>query len=197
MKLGVLSDVHGNFEAFDAAVAAMAPNVDELLVAGDAFSDHRFSNEVIARVRAMGARYVLGNHELSLLGPTGSAARGATWIDRQHLEFVSGQPLQIRLTIGSKTLLMVHGSPWEPYGNYLSQHHPRFHRCDELEADFLITGHTHTAFSRRFGRTLVVNPGSIGKSDDPERRDKVTYAVVDTSSDEVTIHELDNPQLIG
>ena len=60
MKLGVLSDVHGNFEAFDAAVAAMAPNVDELLVAGDAFSDHRFSNEVIARVRAMGARYVLG-----------------------------------------------------------------------------------------------------------------------------------------
>ena len=193
MKVGVVSDIHGNAEAMQLAIDAMSRVVDELLVAGDAFSDHRFSNDVVAKIRATGARYVLGNHELSLLGPSGINARNSARVDRNHLEFVDAQPLQLRVQVDGKSLLMVHGSPWEPYGDYLASHHPRFHRCDELDTDFLITGHTHTAFSRRFGRTLVVNPGSLGKSDDPDRRSTVTYAILDTASEEVELHEFANP----
>lgn len=195
MKLGVVSDIHGNIEAFHLAIDSLSPIVDELLVAGDSFSDHRFSNDVVAEIRSTGARYVLGNHELTLLGPAGVNARSSPRVDKDHLSFVSEQPLQMRVRFGSKILLMVHGSPWEPYGDYLAPGNPRFHRCDELDADYLITGHTHTAFASRFGRTLVVNPGSLGKSDDPSRRDAVTYAVLDTDSGEATLHEFANPLL--
>ena len=117
-------------------------------------------------------------------------------VDPHLLEFVSEQPTQLRVKVGGKTLLMVHGSPWQPYGEYLRPGHERFHRCDELDADFLITGHTHTAFSQRFGRTLVVNPGSLGNSDDPQRRETVTYAIVDTESDDVQLLEFANPRFI-
>ena len=193
MKLGVVSDIHGNIAALKTAIDALTPVVDELLVAGDAFSDHRFSNGVVAQIRSTGARYVLGNHELSILGPSAASARTSRRVSKEHLDFVSEQPTQLRVRVGSKTLLMVHGSPWEPYGDYLAANNPKFARCDELDADFVVTGHTHTAFSARFGHTLVVNPGSLGKSDDPDRRDLVTYAILDTDTDEVEIHEFHNP----
>jgi putative phosphoesterase len=196
MRVGIVSDIHGNVVALRTALATLAAEVDELLVAGDAFSDHRFSNDVVAEIRASGARYVLGNHELTLLGPAGVNARRSPRVDDEQLAFVADQPLQLRTRVGSKTLLMVHGSPWEPYGDYLMPGNPKFLRCDELETDFLVTGHTHTSFTTRVGRTLIVNPGSMGKSDDPARGDVVTYAVLDTDSEEVTVHELANPMLV-
>ena len=57
---------------------------------------------------------------------------------------------------------MVHGSPWPPYGQYLVPTNPLFRRCDQLDADVIVTGHTHLPFHRRFGRTLVINPGAAG-----------------------------------
>lgn len=193
MRLGIVSDIHGNVEAMRRAVREMDGEVDELLVAGDAFSDHQFSNDVVREIRSARARYVLGNHELSLLSPAGVNARTSKRVDADDLAFVSEQPMQVRTRVGGKTLLMVHGSPWEPYGDYLSPTNPKFQRCDELDADFVITGHTHLAFAARFGRTLVVNPGSLGRSDDPERRDTVTYAIIDTESDHVEVREFANP----
>ncbi|MFV0306377.1 MAG: metallophosphoesterase family protein [Desertimonas sp.] len=195
MRIGVIADIHGNIEALSGALEQLTPTVDEVLVAGDAFSDHRFSNEVVAKIRDDTTRYVLGNHELSLLAPAGVNARTSPRVDTALLAFVADQPLQIRTRIGDKSLLMVHGSPWEPYGDYLVPGNPRFGRADELDADFVIMGHTHTAFTHRIGRTLFVNPGSLGKSDDPERRTTVTYATLDTESEEVCVHELPNPLL--
>jgi putative phosphoesterase len=195
MLIGVIADVHGNAEAMRTALEAMQGTVDEVLVAGDAFSDHRFSNDVVALIRASGARYVLGNHELSLLSPAGSNARNSPRVSPEQLDFVAGQSTQLRTRIGAKSLLMVHGSPWEPYGDYMSRTNPKFQKCDELGVDFLITGHTHTAFTARFGRTLVVNPGSLGKSDDPDRVDTVTYALLDTDREEATLCEFHNPLL--
>jgi putative phosphoesterase len=196
MRIGIISDIHGNAESMRTAIEAMAPVVDEILVAGDAFSDHKFSNEVVSEIRTAQARYVLGNHELSLLSPAGVNARTSKRVSPEQLAFVAEQDTQLRTRFGSKSLLMVHGSPWQPYGDYLGPTNPRFHRCDELDVDFLVTGHTHTAFTARFGRTLVVNPGSLGRSDDPERRSTVTYAVLDTDSDEVQLCEFANPLLV-
>jgi putative phosphoesterase len=197
MLIGIVADIHGNAAAMRTAMTAMESTVDEILVAGDAFSDHRFSNEVVDEIRATGARYVLGNHELALLSPAGVKARTSPRVSPPNLAFVSEQGTQLRTNVRGKSLLMVHGSPWEPYGDYLAPTNPRFQRCDELGADFLITGHTHLAFTARFGRTLVINPGSLGRSDDPDRRETVTYAVLDTDAETAELCEFANPMLAG
>ena len=195
MRLGVVSDVHGNAVALQRAVDAMAGSVEEILCAGDAFSDHRFSNEVVEVLRGSDARYVLGNHELTFLGPACRDARKSPRVRAGNLDYVSRHGTEIRTRFGDKRLLMVHGSPWEPYGEYLHPSHPKFQRCDELEVDYLVLGHTHQPLVARFGRTLVVNPGSLGRSDQPGAGDVVTYALIDTSDDHVEVREFANPAL--
>jgi putative phosphoesterase len=195
MILGIVSDIHGNVDALERALGQLAGEVDEVLVAGDVFSDHRFSNETVGLVRSIGARYILGNHEMSFLGPASVNARTSPRVDVDHLRFVSERPLEIRTNTGGHELLMVHGSPWEPYGDYLHPSNPKFARCDELGADFIILGHTHTPFVARFGKALVVNPGSLGRSDDPALGDDVSYAVLDTGSGEARVERFPNPLL--
>ena len=73
MLLGVVSDIHCHAAALEQAVLAMG-EVDELLVAGDLVYEYRFSNEVVGGARKLGMRYVLGNHEMVLLGPHGERA---------------------------------------------------------------------------------------------------------------------------
>src|SRR5258708_39894710 len=65
MRLGIVSDIHCNHEALSIALERMGA-IDELLCAGDAVYQFRFSNEVIQILRERCARYVLGNHEAVL-----------------------------------------------------------------------------------------------------------------------------------
>ena len=91
-------------------------------------------------------------------------------------------------------MLVVHGSPWPPYGRYLDPESPEFDRAGELGADIVVLGHTHLPTARRVGRTLVVNPGSVGMSDQPCLGDQVSYAVVDSGSGEVSFRTFPNPR---
>ena len=90
---------------------------------------------------------------------------------------------------------MVHASPFAPYSDYLYPGSPLLARCAEIDADILVLGHTHVPMAERVGTTLVVNPGSLGQGGDPDYPGMVTYAVLDTESEEVTIHRFANPLL--
>jgi putative phosphoesterase len=196
MKLGLLADVHGNVAAFERALTQLSAEADEVFVAGDAFSDHRFSNEIVGAIRREGVHYVLGNHELSFLGPAGARARESARISRTELDFVRRTPTELRGTFAGVRVLVVHGSPWPPYGRYLDPASPEFDRVGELGADIVVLGHTHLPAARRVGRTLVVNPGSVGMSDQPGLGDRVAYAVVDSGSGEFSFRTFPNPRRI-
>ena len=194
MLLGVISDVHCNVEALDRAVSDLQGRVDEILLAGDAMYEYRFSNEVVDVARRLSMRYVLGNHELVLLSPLGERARAAPGVDPDHLAFLSTVPTRLETQVDGKRLCMVHASPWAPYNDYLYASNRLFQRCDELDVDFLVLGHTHVPMVERFGRTLVINPGSLGESREAGHNRLVSYAVVDTSSEEVEIVRFPNPR---
>ncbi|MCE3550831.1 metallophosphatase family protein [Pseudonocardia sp. RS11V-5] len=194
MKLGIVADAHGNAAAFDRALGELASEADALLVAGDAFSDHRFSNDIVRAIREAEALYVLGNHELSFLGPGGVRARESARVSRTELAYVEAASTELRCTIGGLRLLMVHGSPFPPYARYVDPESTEFERAGELDADLVVLGHTHLPMARRVGPTLIVNPGSVGMSDQPARGEQVGYAMVDTDSGEVTFRSFDNPR---
>ena len=191
MLLGVVSDIHCNIAAFDAAIAAMNGRVDEILVAGDSVYEYRLGNEVVERIRELELPYVLGNHELVLLSPAGAPARARPGVRSDNLDFLAAMPTRIDLDFGGTSLTMVHGSPWEPYNDYLYESSPGWARCEtEFIADVLVVGHTHVPMASRKGRTLVVNPGSVSepRGADPDRRG--SYALVDTDAQEAWIEYL-------
>lgn len=188
MRLGIVSDVHCQDEHLKLTVMAMiADGVDEILCAGDAHYEYRMSNEVAEIISENSIRYIQGNHEWVLMGPHGEGARSAPHVRKANLESIGAAPDEIRTQINGKTLLMTHANPWAPKGHYLYSGDPLFSRCDELDADYLILGHTHVPMVERFGRTLVINPGSLTFSREPGAHGMLSYAVLDTTTDEVTM----------
>jgi putative phosphoesterase len=195
VRVGVVSDIHCNAAALDTALEQMAATVDEVLVAGDVVYEYRYSSDVVTRLRRGGFPCVLGNHEMVLLGPGGDRARAADGVDEAGLAWMAGWPTRIDRRIGGRRVTMVHGSPWEPHGQYLTASDPAWKRCSELDTDILITGHTHIPMVKQVGPTMIVNPGSLGESREPGQRELVSYAIIDLQSDEVEIVRFPNPRL--
>ena len=196
MRIGIVSDLHGSIEGLNLALERMGA-VDEVLCAGDAFDQYRFSNEVVARLREIGARYILGNHEEVLLSPHGIRAQERDYVDGNLLEWARERPRTIRTRVDGKTLFMFHSTPWEPYGEYLYPHDREVGRLGDLDADFAIYGHTHTQLARQIDGTLVVNPGSAGVPTDNGAGRHLSYAVLDTRSGEVSFDDFDAPPAGG
>ena len=193
MRLGIVSDIHCNHRGLERAIALMG-DIDELLCLGDAIWEYRFSNEVVALLKARRAPTILGNHEEGFLGAQGARARAHDGIDGSLLGWLAGQPLERRFEFGGKRLLMVHSTPWQPRGGYVHPQSPLIERFAESEADFVLYGHTHCQLVRRVGSVLVINPGSAGDARDPANGRQLSCAVLDTESDEVRI--IDYPDIL-
>jgi predicted phosphodiesterase len=103
MKIGIVADIHCNADALRIALERMG-DVDELLCAGDAVYQFRFSNDVMALLRERGARYVLGNHEDVLLGRWGQHARSVSHVREDELAYMAEQPSSIETRVNGKTL---------------------------------------------------------------------------------------------
>lgn len=185
MRIGIVSDIHCNAAGLERALDLMG-DVDELVCAGDAIYQYRFSNEVVRLLRERGARTILGNHEEVLLGAHGERARSSERVDARELAWLAGQPLDLRTRLNGTSLYVVHGSPWEPRYEYLYPHSPTLARFRDFDAGIVILGHTHYQMAVRAGRTLVINPGSAGESRDARNGHQLSFAVLDTETEEVS-----------
>jgi putative phosphoesterase len=186
MKVGIVSDIHGNAAALRQALVAMGP-VDELICLGDCINEYRFSNEVVALLKAANAHTIQGNHESVFFGPQGARARSASWIDAQLMDWLESRPSRQVLWLAGRQLLLVHSTPWLPDGQYVCAHDRAFQRFGETGADFLLYGHTHQPVVQRVGKTLVVNPGSAGDPRPAGRQCESSCAVLHVTTGEATI----------
>ena len=89
-----------------------------------------------------------------------------------NCDFRPGEPAERLLVLEGKRILLCHG---HTYGVKTSLLAAGF-AAEEQQLDLFLFGHTHRPLVDRRGRTLFVNPGSIG---DPLRP---TYAVVTIQS---------------
>lgn len=183
MRIGVVSDVHGNVANLEQALARFEAEADVVWCAGDIVTEYRFSADAVRLLRKAGTTAVLGNHDMVLLGPHGERARAGA--DHQELAWLGALDFTHEAVHDGHRIRMVHGSPWEPWGNYVRARNPKWHEVDDLGVDILVVGHTHEPMVERFGRTLVVNPGSLGEPRQLDRRS--SYAIIDTEAGEAEI----------
>ena len=189
MKLGVVSDIHCNIAGLREALEVMGP-IDALLCLGDAIDRMRFSNEVVGLLRRIGAHVILGNHEEKYFSDEGPPDRSAA--DPDLLAWLAAQPLRRRLTFGSRTVSMVHSTPWEPRGDYIFPHNEKLEQFADAGADFVLYGHTHAHVVRRIGNTTIVNPGSAGEGRDSSTGRHLSCAMLDTETgDAQVLHYMD------
>ena len=186
MKIGIVSDIHGNLPGLLKAVELMGA-VDELVCLGDTIFDYRFSNEVVGWLRENRVPTVLGNHEWGFLGPQGERARGAAAVDQELVGWLAEQPYSLELTRAEKKLLLVHSTPWQPYGDYVLPGTRELQRFGEANADVVMYGHTHHQTAEWAGDTLIINPGSAGDARDHRNGRQLSCAILDLAQGEVRI----------
>jgi putative phosphoesterase len=190
MRLGIVSDVHGNAAGLRRALELLG-SVDEVLCLGDVVEEYRFDNESVALLRDVGARCVLGNHDVNLLSEHGARARSAEHVDQTLVAWLGSHPLQIEVDVNGKRMLMTHASPCPPHTQYVMPQSPEIRRIADVDADVVLIGHTHRQMVERVGRVLVVNPGSAGQARDPRNGRRLSCAVLDSTTEEVRLIDFD------
>lgn len=183
MKICIISDLHANFEA----LLALPHDYDELWVLGDLVNYGPNPAEVIDFVRAHASIAIRGNHDHSLgfgadcgCSPRFRAMAEATRnytssvlsaVDRQ---FLRDLPTCACRKVDGNTFFLCHATPSDFLYEYRPPDSPLW-GLDEgagSAAEIVLAGHTHVQFARRFGKRMVINPGSLGqsKSGDPRAR---------------------------
>lgn len=201
MRILIISDIHGNWPALQAVLAA-EPDADQILCLGDLVNYGPQPAECVAwAMKNLTSDWLIqGNHDRAvgldedprcsivykpLAAATQEVSKQALTLEmKQYLARL--QPLQ-RFKLNEAICMACHAVPSQPLYEYLTEQSPMTLWESELLAvnypDFLFVGHTHLPMKTHYRRTLVVNPGSVGQPKDGDPR--ASYAVWDDG--EVTL----------
>ena len=211
MKLGVMSDLHGNTTAFDAVMGdAGSLGVDEWWILGDLIALGPDPVGILERLASLpSARVIAGNTEryvlsgdrpfpslddvradAALLPRLVEVAVSFAWTrgvvtQAGWLPYLRSLPAELRTTLPDGTrLLGVHASPRSDDGAGIDTRIPDEALSGLLrgcEADLVIGGHTHDLTDRTVADARAVNPGSVSNA---SRSDGcATYAVLHIDPD--------------
>jgi predicted phosphodiesterase len=211
-RLGVVSDIHANLHALDAALEFLeTQELDGYLCPGDLVGYGPFPNECVRRVLDLPVTCVAGNHDLIVLGELSDErciplARDSLRWTRSVLEDdARGRLAALPLAASAHGIALHHGAPGDPQ-RYVVSDDEAFAALDGLEAPMLLVGHTHRpmAIGRRRGSLLrggtgsvsleadepvLLNPGAVGQSRSRDPRARVM--VLDLTQRVATFHALD------
>ena len=178
MRVAVISDIHGNCVALEAALEEIRRNdVDKIVCLGDTAQGGPQPAESIQALRRLGCPIVMGNADAWLLKdkldpgePTSKEQLEVRdWtlsrLSSEDLDFMRGYRPTLKVRLGSsRWLLCFHGSPLS-YEDTLFPHTP-VEEWDRQLGPFspaiMAGGHTHTQQLRRVREGLFFNPGSVG-----------------------------------
>jgi len=200
MRIAVISDIHGNLNAFRAVLADIETQaVEDVVCLGDTVGYGPEPDECLRLLRAQSISMVLGNHEQALANPRcldnfnpharEALLHTATLVSDESMDFIRGLPKAL-VRHGAR---FVHGMPPDNPDAYLFQVDEH-----ELRELFMTTperltfiGHTHDLALVRFdgGRVTqgelrpglnplvpacryIINIGSVGQPRDGDNRAK-------------------------
>jgi diadenosine tetraphosphatase ApaH/serine/threonine PP2A family protein phosphatase len=207
MQVAVLSDIHGNRQAFEAVleeVAAARP--EQIWCLGDIVGYGADPNDCVRIARDNADICLAGNHDMAVTGalPLDEFSRGAAlaarWtqeiMEPEHLEWLAG----LRPRAAQNDVGLYHASPRDPVWEYVLSSLLAELCLDAQAHRVCLIGHSHVALSfvrydgematgetRRGGDELdltegdwLINPGSVGQPRDGDPR--AAWLLLDTTA---------------
>ncbi|MEW5910286.1 MAG: metallophosphoesterase family protein [Thermodesulfobacteriota bacterium] len=194
MRIAVLSDIHGNMDAFESVLSDIASKrVDQIISLGDMIGYGAQPEPVIAEIRSRRIVTIMGNHELAVV-----KRKYMSWFNpqarqslTQTIDMLSPDSIRFLSRLNhfhhQDSFYFVHGYPPDSPLTYLFQVSEERMMKTFHETDFQIffVGHTHILELIRFNRNgfsrsllaegmvrlqpdsrYIVNIGSVGQPRD-------------------------------
>lgn len=196
-RVAVITDIHGNVAALEAALARIEElAIERILCGGDLVGYGPHPNGVCRLIEERAIPTIYGNYDYAIgrdhddcgcayrdrhdreLGQLSVEWTLAHTEDRAK-EFMRELPFDRRVELGRTRVRLVHGSP-RKVNEYLFEEKPArtFERIAALaDCDVLVFGHTHKPWVHEYGGVLFVNCGAVGKPKDGDPR--AAFAVLD------------------
>ncbi|GKX67932.1 metallophosphoesterase family protein [Inconstantimicrobium mannanitabidum] len=205
MKIGVLSDIHGNAIALDYAIEDLREQgITKVVILGDVVMKGPMPSEVIDTLK---------NSELDIL----SWIKGNTdiWfeefsetyeanndrekqiyeyykfakenLDEDKIAFINALPYEYSFSVNTYKILCVHGTPKsivEAVDSTVPETEIR-KAIEGVKEDIILSGHSHTSFIGEVDGKKIFNVGSIGNQLDGDNR--ISYGILDFTGDEVRL----------
>ncbi len=197
MRVAIVSDIHGNRQAFEAVLDAIeASECEELWCLGDLVGYGADPDACVTLARTHAAICLAGNHDLGVRGTlpleqfSRGAALAATWtqetITEPTREYLGGlEPSNLEESVG-----LYHASPRDPVWEYVLSPLQAELCLDVQQQRVALIGHSHVALSfcrypgtpatgevRAADEELdiatgewLINPGSVGQPRDGDPR---------------------------
>lgn len=173
MKIAVISDIHGNYEAFLSVVEDIEKSgVDTVISLGDNIGYGADSQRVTQLIKARNIISILGNHEMAVLdqkvkswfkNDAGKAIELAiNSLSADSLAFISS----LKISLSFHGCFFVHGFPPNSFRIYLSQVDDQtlLKSFDMIKAPICFMGHTHKlSLIHPEGTNIIKENLDIGK----------------------------------
>ncbi|MGA9315523.1 MAG: metallophosphoesterase family protein [Solirubrobacteraceae bacterium] len=204
-SVAVITDIHGNLPALQAALARIEElGIESSFCGGDLVGYGPHPNEVCALIAEHDIPTIYGNYDYAIardLEDCGCAyvtqhdrelgQRSVDWTlahtTQQSKDFMRDLPFDLHFPVGSVDVHLVHGSP-RKVNEYLFEDKPArlYERLAAAESDpVLVFGHTHMPWVHEYGGVLFVNCGSVGKPKDGDPRG--AFAVLEPHAGSVAV----------
>lgn len=203
MRVGLISDIHGNSRALNAVLPRLLGEVDQILFLGDLCGYYPFVEKCVAlwdEGRIVGVR---GNHDQILLDCLENGTQPSTDYQARYgsallrtlqnlssksLSLLQSLPVARTLTLRGVVLALYHGAPWDPMEGRVYPDDDNWDRFSDVPGDVILLGHTHYPLIRRHRDKLIINPGSVGQPRD--RPGRASFAILDAASGIVQHHRV-------
>ena len=182
MEIAVLSDIHGNYVAFERCLEyAFTRGVQTFFFLGDYIGELAYPERTMQILYDLKQRYqcyfIKGNKEEYWLNYRVNGEKG--WVDKssttgallyaynalseRDLEFFAKlKPSQEIIFDQLPTILICHGSPYKVSEKMLPGDNRTIEIINSVRVPLILCGHTHRQQKITHNKTRVLNPGSVG-----------------------------------
>jgi diadenosine tetraphosphatase ApaH/serine/threonine PP2A family protein phosphatase len=202
VRYAIVSDIHGNYEAFTAVLEVIdAMGVASIVCLGDVVGYGANPNEVIELVRTRASMTIRGNHDQAAIDPAEEAHFNSWAVQaiRWTRDAMTGENLDYLKSLGYESFLpdvrLVHASPSEPEKwRYILSPQAAAREFATFDESFCFIGHSHVPMivlrtevgtsellegevALPAGARVLINVGSVGQPRNGDPR--ASFAVLD------------------